>query len=1067
MPTLLAPPAVPIDLDARIEAFERAWDGDNSPSLNDFLPSADDPDYAQVLAELVRVELEFLWKRRTPRPVEIYLARFPILQSDPELLGGIAFEEYRQRLQAGESVSPDEYRSRFGLNVSGWQKFDALAEDSDADLARTNGVCIEQQRVEKTDVPEKAQIRHADESVTQLPEVGDIVQRRFRIKEKLGKGAFGSVFLAERLDLFNRPVALKFLPNPSVEPAMLAQLIHENIVPIESVDRYGSLLIICMPFRGRATLQHVVDSLPRESLGGLSTGRLFLSTLQERSGAKSSHSRSGGSRSHSDPNGSSATRRGLKDAQIDPQFYSLSQLTKLAGMSHIEACLRITVGVVSGLIHAHEHNIVHRDLKPANILLSDDGTPMILDFNLATQIRRVMPLDCMRLGGTFPYMAPEQIQSARDKQECRDPRGDLYSMGVVLYELLTGKLPFPKTKRVADNFLDLMLESRQKAPADPCQINPAIPRSVADIINKLLSFDAANRYQSARELKEDLERELSDRPLAHARESSLRNRFAKFRRRRPRLTTGLLVGAAATLFLLLPAGIITTVKVQSARRLRETQLAEAMVLRDKSQRIGLDAQTFVQSKNRDSRLFRMSLERADELARNYAIVPGTAWDERPEVSRLQDGEKRDLENMLGETFQVVSLAADQWAKDTNDSAIRLRSEEFQKLAQCCFEKSGRNPTPSSKLELMVQAPKAQPEFAKLSDSELFDLASALINKDQYRRAALALEHLTQRSPRHFMAWFNKATCYDNLGNDLKAEHAWRTCVVLDPDSAICHHNLGLSLNRLGKYEAAEQAFSEVCRLDPEMRRALLDRGLSRMHDPQKLEAAEADFTSCLEDESTATNALWLRSKVRWQMGKPFGALIDHAEAMKREPNNEWGYSVRAFARLDSDPNGALADLDQSLKINPRYQQALRNKIHVLGEKLDRTSDALATCDLFLSYYPDVLEVHAIRGIYLARLGHVAAASREADLCLNTFTPTAQMYFDISRLYSQLSRSEEGADHSFRDKAVQLLEHGVAVGFNQPQRLAVEKDLEPIKGFAGFKKVQELAVTLAAIRHNSL
>src|SRR5262249_34896351 len=146
-----------------------------------------------------------------------------------------------------------------------------------------------------------------------LPDPGDLVLRRFRIIERLGKGAFGSVFLAERLDLFNRPVALKFLPGPSAEPAMLAEMIHENIVPIESVDRYGAVVVICMPFRGATTLQHVIDGMTRDGCSGRSTGRHFLSTLKERSGTRSRLSGSDG------PDSGSGVRPGVEKSGVRPE----------------------------------------------------------------------------------------------------------------------------------------------------------------------------------------------------------------------------------------------------------------------------------------------------------------------------------------------------------------------------------------------------------------------------------------------------------------------------------------------------------------------------------------------------------------------------------------------------------------------------------------------------------------------------------------------------------------------------------------------------------------------------
>src|SRR4051794_18396544 len=119
MPTTVkAPRPAPINFEERIESFERAFANGGSADVADFLPPLDHPSYRDLLGELIRIEIELLWERKTPRTVESYLARFPVLQADPALLGAIAFEEYRQRVQSGERVTPEEYRRHFGLDAS-------------------------------------------------------------------------------------------------------------------------------------------------------------------------------------------------------------------------------------------------------------------------------------------------------------------------------------------------------------------------------------------------------------------------------------------------------------------------------------------------------------------------------------------------------------------------------------------------------------------------------------------------------------------------------------------------------------------------------------------------------------------------------------------------------------------------------------------------------------------------------------------------------------------------------------------------------------------------------------
>src|SRR5262249_8683608 len=107
----------------------------------------------------------------------------------------------------------------------------------------------------------------------------------------------------------------------------------------------------------------------------------------------------------------------------------------LARYSYPEAVLWIGARLADALAHAHDRGILHRDIKPANVLLTDDGQPMLLDFNLAADAARAGP----RVGGTPAYMAPEQLRQVCGEAAGVDARSDLFSLGVVLFEMLTGR----------------------------------------------------------------------------------------------------------------------------------------------------------------------------------------------------------------------------------------------------------------------------------------------------------------------------------------------------------------------------------------------------------------------------------------------------------------------------------------------------------------------------------------------------------------------------------------------------------------------------------------------------
>src|SRR5438552_10311035 len=115
----------------------------------------------------------------------------------------------------------------------------------------------------------------------------------------------------------------------------------------------------------------------------------------------------------------------------------------LERLPYEDSVLWMAARLADGLAHAHERCILHLDLKPANILLTDEGQPMLLDFNLSQNTKQPAGAAAASIGGTLPYMAPEHLEAFRGGTQAVDQRSDLYSFGVILYELLTRRPPFP------------------------------------------------------------------------------------------------------------------------------------------------------------------------------------------------------------------------------------------------------------------------------------------------------------------------------------------------------------------------------------------------------------------------------------------------------------------------------------------------------------------------------------------------------------------------------------------------------------------------------------------------
>jgi eukaryotic-like serine/threonine-protein kinase len=162
-----------------------------------------------------------------------------------------------------------------------------------------------------------------------------------------------------------------------------------------------------------------------------------------------------------------------------------------------ERAIKITVGIADALDYIHNHGVVHRDLKPENIMIDPDDNIKLIDFGIAGKegARRLTFAKFSQVMGTPDYISPEQVKGKRG-----DARSDIYALGVMLYEMLTGKVPFQ-----GPNPFVIMNDRLLNNPVPPRELNPSISPQLQEVIYRALERDPKNRYASAKELVWDLQ----------------------------------------------------------------------------------------------------------------------------------------------------------------------------------------------------------------------------------------------------------------------------------------------------------------------------------------------------------------------------------------------------------------------------------------------------------------------------------------------------------------------------------------------------------------------------------
>ena len=435
-----------------------------------------------VLAALVKADLRCRFARGERPAVADYLERFPALRDQKDRVVSLIYEEFCLLEEGGERLDAAQFCARY----EPWR--DSLESQLGYHrlLSQAAGTAPPKPR---------------------FPEPGDYFEE-FHLHSKLGEGGAGRVYRASDKSLGGREVALKVSLDRGQEPSILARLNHAHIMPVLSVvfQSETNLRGLCMPYRAGLPLDELIRKIG--------------------------------------PDGPPATARALWEA-IAPSVVSDSFTSEprpgWAGFpirgTYSEAVAWIGAILADALADAHAKEILHRDVKPANVLLTLRDGPQLLDFNLAHDPHSTGQAEAALRGGTLLFMAPEQLEAFLDPARWDQVKAsaDLYSLGLLLRELLTGETPdapdptLPLPRAIGD-----LLDRRRDAKVGVRDRNPLVPHALEAIVVRCLAPAPADRYPSAKALAVDLQHFLDRRPLRFATNPSTKERLRNWTGRNTR-----------------------------------------------------------------------------------------------------------------------------------------------------------------------------------------------------------------------------------------------------------------------------------------------------------------------------------------------------------------------------------------------------------------------------------------------------------------------------------------------------------------------------------------------------
>ena len=668
-----------------------------------------------------------------------------------------------------------------------------------------------------------------------------------------------------------------------------------------------------------------------------------------------------------------------------------------------EQAVEIIRQVCAALEAAHNAGVIHRDLKPQNIMKDKQGRILVMDFGLARSLESDGMTQTGALLGTIEYMSPEQ---AMGKQ--LDARSDLFTVGLIFYELLTCKMPFK-----ADTAMASLLKRNQERALPAAEIDASIPKGLSDIVSKCLERDLNLRYQSAEEILADLDAWQGKRPIAAS--IAMPGPTAKSEVPWNWIAAGALAVAVAFGGWAL-SGKLASKTASKAVAAPEVSLA-ILPFRNASTDLSIDwlgpslADMLSTDVGQSAHLRTISPDRLHQVLSDLRITPGSTIDSTM-VGRIAQFSNADTVVWgqyvrFGDQIRIDATLLD--LKRNRREALKIEAaneKEIPRTVDGLADLIRKNLAVSPDVLKELKASSFQPTSKSVSALRVYNQGVQLLREGKNLDALKYFQNSTKDDAEFALAFSKMAEAYSRLGYDIEAEHSASKAVELSENLPAAEKYL-IAANhfRIAKdYPKAIEAYQNLARVSPD--NPDIEAALGAIYENSGDFAKARDFyQKLLAANPKDTTTLLAVGRVEILSGNPQASLdpLNRALSLAIQVDNQEQKGTilhvlgAAYSYLNK-PDDALQNYKQALEIRRSLGQkkGIADGLNMIAG----TYDGLGKSDLALKNYNSALQIYREIGDQqdignvLGNLGQYYDDRGKYDEALKLFKEALQIHRDL-------------------------------------------------------------------------